>query len=49
MPNWEDEEEYFDSLDEEYQAQIEEYEENKENNSEFVTDPDRFNKYWEQY
>ena len=49
LPNWEDEEEYFDSLDEEYQAQIEEYEENKENNSEFVTDPDRFNKYWEQY
>jgi hypothetical protein len=47
-PNWEEEELYNEQMHEEYEELLDE-EINDDDKTEFITDPDRFVKYWEHY
>jgi hypothetical protein len=47
-PNWEEEESYNEKMHEEYEELLDE-EMNDDDKTEFITDPDRFIKYWEHY
>ena len=47
-PNWEEEELYNEKMHEEYEELLDE-EMNDDDKTEFITDPDRFIKYWEHY
>ncbi len=48
-PNWEEEEEYWERLDEEYEALMEEEDEDEEYDEEYTTENDKYNRYWEHY
>ncbi len=49
-PNWEEEQEYYERLDEEYEAQMaEEEEDDEEYDEEYTTESDKYNRYWEHY
>jgi hypothetical protein len=49
-PNWEEEEEYLERMEEEYEQELDkEMEEGDEYNQEYATDNDKHNRYWEHY
>jgi hypothetical protein len=49
-PNWKEEEEYLERLDEEYEEELaREMNDEEEYNNEYSTDHDKHNRYWEHY
>lgn len=49
-PNWEEERDYYERLDEEYEAEMAKEEEDEDDyDEEYTTESDKYNRYWEHY